>query len=142
MTLESNEVKELKEENEMLKDKLIEQQKKRPWYKKWWAKVKEWWYYNDDTVLEIIWFVLIGVWLMLLGYVLGLIDGDNNKNHFDAGKSVGKREGYLDAIQDLKDSGYMVYGGYGEDCGKMTVAKIVESELPTIEEVTEIKSEE
>lgn len=114
--------------------------KKQPWYKRAWKAIKEWWYYNDENVLMFIWGALLGFWAVFVGWVIGLCDKDNNEAHYNAGKKEGTHEGYLEAIQDIKDSGYQVYGGYGEDCGKMVVTKLVEEAIkaePTVEETAE-----
>lgn len=111
--------------------------KKQPWYKRAWKSIKkgwskfvdwleEWW---DDVIfpiLAVIWAFTIG---FIYGKIFGLLDKENNTNHYDAGKKAGDREGYLAAMQDLKDSGYQVYGGYNEDCGKLIVTKLTEQAI-------------
>lgn len=116
---------------------VTEATKKQPWYKRAWNKIKsgfgkfvdwldEWW---DDVIFPIVMF-LYGITLGLLwGKIFGLIDKDNNQAHFDAGERQGRSEGYLEAIKDVENSGFKVYGGYGEHAGDMIVTKIEETDV-------------
>lgn len=125
------------DENNIIDLQDVANLKKKPWYKRAWNKVKKAWnkftdwidYWWDDVIFPILVFIY-GITLGLVwGWIFGLLDKDNNKANYDAGKKAGCKEGYLDAMQDLKNSGYQVYGGYNEDCGKLIVTKLTEQAI-------------
>lgn len=109
-------------------------QKKQPWYKRAWNKIKEvasnvwdWSLDHAGIVIGAMAAICAYLWGWLFGWMAGLDEGEKN------GKNKGYREGYIDCTQDLKESGYKVYGGYGEDAGELIVKKIVESHEEEIE---------
>ena len=104
-----------------------EEQKKESKLKKVWTKVKRFFsYYSEE-----IWIVVYGIGMLIygicIGWIVGLFDKDNNQEHYNAGKHDGCIQGYRTCVEDLKSSGYQVYGGYGEDCSRMVVTKIIEA---------------
>lgn len=105
--------------------------KKQPWYKRAWKKAKEignkvvdFYWDHIEIICGIIWGVAVALWSWLFGWIAGRQEG------YNIGKADGKREGfnegYVDCVKDLKSSGYQMYGGYGDDAGKVIVKKISE----------------
>lgn len=120
-------------------DKIIdvtEVTQKKPWYKRLWGKVtdaaKTAWEWTIDHAYEIGSFllgVIIGLWTLCIGYLLGLLDRKNNEANYEEGRKKGYNEGYVDCTKDIKQSGYQMYGGYGEDADKVIIKKVVEVPL-------------
>ena len=119
------------DENNII-DLTEEIQKKQPWYKRAWNRIKEIGevvidFCNDHfgIIFGALVAIAVGIWSWIFGWITGRQEG------YEIGKRDGVhegfREGYIDCTQDLKESGYKVYGGYGEDAGKLIVNKIVET---------------
>lgn len=104
-----------------------EEQKKPSKFKKAWEKVKEFCAYYSTEIWTVIYGILMLLYGICVGCIIGLFDKDNNKQHYDAGKHDGCVQGYRTCVEDLKSSGYQVYGGYGDDCSRMVVTKIIEA---------------
>lgn len=104
-----------------------EEQKKPSKLKKAWKKVKDFCSYYSAEILTVVYGILMLIYGICIGWIIGLFDKDNNQEHYDAGKHDGCIQGYRTCVEDLKNSGYQVYGGYGDDCGRMVVTKIIEA---------------
>lgn len=123
------------DENNII-DLTEETQKKQPWYKKAWKKTKEiaksvWEWLIEDGILAILGMLFMFLW----GFIVGIIGNTSDEESMDEAYKQGTKDGYLEAIQNIKDSGYQVYGGYGKDCEKMVITKFVEEAI--IENSTE-----
>lgn len=107
-------------------------EEKQPWYKKAWSKIKRIKEviidFCDDHfggIFALLVAVAVGIWSWIFGWLSGRQEGYNIGVR--EGENKGFREGYIDCTEDLKNSGYKVYGGYGEDAGTLIVNKIVET---------------
>lgn len=104
-----------------------EEQKKEFFIKRAWKKISGFCKKYSEEIID----VLVTAWIFLVGicygWILGIFNKDNNRDHYNAGKHDGCIQGYRTCVEDLKSSGYQVYGGYGEDCSRMVVTKIIEA---------------
>lgn len=114
-----------------------EEQKKEFFIKRAWKKV---WGFCKKYSTEII-DVLVTAWIFLIGicygWILGVINKDNNRDHYEAGKAKGWNQGYVDAVKDIENSGYKVYGGYGDNAGNFVINKVTET-TPVAEITAEV----
>jgi len=114
-----------------------EEQKKESCIKRTWKKIWGFCCKHSVEIWTIIGGGIILGWTAFVGWFCGLYNEDNNREHYEAGKAKGWNQGYVDAVKDIENSGYKVYGGYGDNAGNFVINKITET-TPVAEITAEV----